>query len=409
MRLRLFFFLISFLFVSFSTFAKKEIALGSWQGKLRLKDQTELPFRIVLSKGKEQPLLQIRNGEEKIDLLFVTKEFDTLTYQFPQFDSQIKFVFLNNKSLKGYWWNKNKKGRYTLPLTGHFCENDLFECQKVYGSIEETLAPKWKTQFAPGTSDAWPAIGLFDKNGEDLTGTFLTETGDYRFLSGNMYGEDLFLSCFDGSHAFLFTAKKQADSLIGTFYSGNHYSCAWSAVEDAAYELPNPNEITYVVNDSPLAFHFKEVGASEFNYPNKTFENKVTIIQIMGSWCPNCMDETRYYQDLYTKYHDKGLEIILIGYEAGSDEAEYEEKLKRFRERNKIPFTMLVGGAANKNKAAEDFSMLNHIISFPTSIFVDKTGKITKVHTGFNGPSTGQYYNEYMKETEAFLMELLGL
>ena len=220
------------------------------------------------------------------------------------------------------------------------------------------MPKKWKTTFSPDTEDEWPAIGLFEKNGEELTGTFLTETGDYRFLEGNMYGYDLFLSCFDGSHAFLFTAKMIDGVLTGSFYSGTHYSCAWYAVEDSTYELPDPNQLTFVVNDNPLVFSFKEIEGGVFNYPNPAFENKVTIIQIMGSWCPNCMDQTRYFSDLYKKYHDQGLEIILVGYESGANEAQYEAKLIRFKERNNIPFTILVGGAANKNKAAQDFSML---------------------------------------------------
>ncbi len=395
--------------LAFFSFGKKGIEHGSWQGKLELNDSTFLPFRMNLTKGENKPNIQIQNGEEKIDLLFHSFVSDTATYQFPQFDSQLKIVFIDGKSFTGYWWNQNKKGRYTIPLAGHYCSNDLFECQKMIGLPDVFLAKKWKTTFSPDTEDAWLAIGLFEKDGDDLSGTFLTETGDYRFLDGNMYGNDLFLSCFDGSHAFLFTANMRDGEMSGNFYSGSHYLCNWDAAEDPTYELPDPNKLTYVVNNNPLVFSFKEIEGEVFNYPNPTFDNKVTIIQIMGSWCPNCMDETRYFLELYKKYHDKGLEIILVGYESGTNDAQYEAKLIRFKERNHIPFTMLVGGAANKNKAAEDFSMLNHIISFPTSIFVDKTGAITKIHTGFNGPSTGQYYTDYMNETEALIQSLLGL
>jgi thiol-disulfide isomerase/thioredoxin len=409
MRLSSFFFLFVFFFLSFTTYGKKYIETGSWQGKLQLNDSTALPFRMIFSKGEKSPNIQIQNGTEKIDLLFYGIHADTATYQFPQFDSQLKIVFTDHRSFQGYWWNQNKKGRYTISLTGHYCSNDLFECHKQYGLPDVYLSKKWKTTFAPDTKDAWAAIGLFEKDGEALSGTFLTETGDYRYLDGNMYGEELFLSCFDGSHAFLFRATMQEGALSGTFFSGHHFSCSWEAVEDPNYELPDPNKLTYVVNNNPLQFSFKEIEKGLFTYPNPAYQNKVTIIQIMGSWCPNCMDETHYYMDLHKKYHDKGLEIILVGYESGINEAQYEEKLIRFKERNQVPFTILVGGAANKDHAAQDFSMLNHIISFPTSIFIDKTGAISKIHTGFNGPSTGQYYTDYMKETEALIQQLLGL
>ncbi len=408
MRLSSFFLLVFSFLITEISFAKKGITHGSWQGKLQLTQTINLPFKMELTKGGESPQIQIQNASEKIDLIFTSKQNDTLVYDFPQFDSRLNIVFTSNKSFSGYWWNKNKKGMYTIPLTGHYCSNDLFECEK-YIPLENTFLPKkWKTSFAYNTVDNWPAIGLFDKSGEDVIGTFLTETGDYRFLDGNMYGNQMFLSCFDGSHAFLFKAEMRNDTLTGVFYSGSHYSCEWQAVPDEEYELPHPDELTYVVNDNPLQFSFNQIDGKEFSYPHEAYADKVTIIQIMGSWCPNCMDETKYYQDLYSKYHDKGLEIILIGYEAGACIADYTQKLNRFKERNEIPFTMLVGGPASKNKAAEDFSMLNHIISFPTSIFVRRDGSIEKVHTGFNGPSTGQYYTEYMIETEKLILEMLG-
>lgn len=382
--------------------------MGPWQGRLELEASVYLPFNMTLEKGEAGiPKIQIQNAAEVINLIFKMKDGDTLCYDFPQFDSQIRFVFNENTSFNGYWWNKNKKGTYQIPLTGHKCKNDLFECFKTYGSNDAFLAKKWKTTFEPNTNDNWPAIGLFEKDQEDVAGTFLTETGDYRFLQGNMYGNSLFLSCFDGSHAFLFTAELIDEKLYGKFYSGKHYSCDWVAEDDEEFELLDPDELTFVVNDNPLTFEFPNLDGTPFIYPNPEFKNKVTIIQIMGSWCPNCVDETKYYLDLYKKYHHKGLNIILIGYEAGADATEYKMKLQRFKERNNIPFTMLIGGAANKNKAAQDFSMLNHIISFPTSIFVNSSGEIIKVHTGFNGPGTGEYYREFTKETELFLQNFL--
>ncbi len=408
MRISIFFsFVVCLLFTS-NSFAKKGIEMGPWQGRLELETSVYLPFNMILEKGEGGiPKIQIQNAAERINLIFKMKDGDTLCYDFPQFDSQIRFVFNENNSFNGYWWNKNKKGTYQIPLTGHKCKNDLFECLKTYGSDDSFLAKKWKTTFAPNTKDSWPAIGLFEKDQEEVTGTFLTETGDYRFLQGNMYGNSLFLSCFDGSHAFLFTAELIDEKLYGKFYSGKHYSCDWIAEEDEEFELPHPDELTFVVNDNPLKFELPNLDGTLFTYPNPKFKNKVTIIQIMGSWCPNCVDETKYYLDLYKKYHDKGLEIILIGYEIGANETDYTMKLQKFKERNNIPFTMLIGGAANKNKATQDFSMLNHIISFPTSIFVNGKREIIKVHTGFNGPSTGEYYSEYMKETELFMQNLL--
>lgn len=51
--------------------------------------------------------------------------------------------------------------------------------------------------------------------------------------------------------------------------------------------------------------------------------------------------------------------------------------------------------------------MLNHLISYPTTIFIDKNGKVRKIHTGFNGPATGKKYNEFKNEFENFMDALV--
>ena len=46
--------------------------------------------------------------------------------------------------------------------------------------------------------------------------------------------------------------------------------------------------------------------------------------------------------------------------------------------------------------------------SYPTSIFIDKKGNVRKIHTGFNGPATGDKYSEFIVEFESFVVELLS-
>jgi len=127
----------------------------------------------------------------------------------------------------------------------------------------------------------------------------------------------------------------------------------------------------------------------------------------MGSWCPNCLDEVRYYKELYNKYHDQGLEIISICYEMGNDFDDYVTNINRLKNKLGLEFTFLVGGVANKGLASEHFSMLNEVISFPTSIFIGRDAKVKLVHTGFNGPGTGSYYREYIEETNLLIESLL--
>ena len=127
----------------------------------------------------------------------------------------------------------------------------------------------------------------------------------------------------------------------------------------------------------------------------------------MGTWCPNCLDESKYYKDLYSTYHDKGLEIVTVCYETGVGFEDYVANVNRLKNKLGLEFTFLIGGSAKKDLASKHFNTLNKITSFPTSIFIGKDGRVERVHTGFNGPGTGQYFLDYKDKTTQLIERLL--
>lgn len=85
------------------------------------------------------------------------------------------------------------------------------------------------------------AIGEFQQHGSHLTGSFLTATGDYRYLEGVVSGDSLKLSAFDGDHAYLFTAKIDDEKTISAskLYAGAAGFQQWSAVRNENARLPD--------------------------------------------------------------------------------------------------------------------------------------------------------------------------
>ncbi len=71
-----------------------------------------------------------------------------------------------------------------------------------------------------------------------------------------------------------------------------------------------------------------------------------------------------------------------------------------------MPYDIVLAGPSNKKKAAEALPMLNHILSYPTLIFVDKNDQVQKIHTGFYGPATEEY-QEFIKEFDKTVESLL--
>jgi thiol-disulfide isomerase/thioredoxin len=173
-------------------------------------------------------------------------------------------------------------------------------------------------------------------------------------------------------------------------------------VKDDVFELRNPNSLTQFVGDSTkMNFSFPDLNNSVYTYPNEALKNKIVLVQILGSWCPNCKDESEYFVSLKNKYPE--LEVIGLCFERQKLFEEKAAQVKKMKRHLGINYPLLIAGNASKEESAEKLPFLNHVVSYPTTIVIDKTGKVRKVHTGFYGPSTGKYYEDFKKEFEAFL------
>lgn len=382
---------------------------GNWIGELKLTKNDKLPFNLIISKSEGNYCFKIRNGEETIEMMDPIQKGDTLYVHFPVFDSELIFTTKSSKEIEGYWVNYTREN-YKIPFTALKKNSPRFEFAQKRLKKDISVDGKWAVTFEPNTNTSYPAIGLFKQKRKKsrVEGTFLTETGDYRFLEGNIASDSLFLSSFDGSHAFLFKASIKGKQLNGLFLSGKHWKSNWVGENDENATLTSPDELTYLVDNKSVNLKLKDLEGNTFIYPNDQFKNKVIIIQLMGTWCPNCLDEANYYKKLYQKYHDKGLEIISIGYELSDDYSEQVSAIRRFKNALQLDFHFLVGGKASKNIASEQFNMLNEVISFPTSIYIGRDGLVKRIHTGFNGPGTGSYYKEYVENTNSLIESLLA-
>lgn len=392
------------------------IQAGNWRATLNINTVDSpllLPFTITVvesdSEDTELPTFIIQNGEETIEVTDIKRDATSpriFTISLPVFNSTID-ARLQGDTLTGKWNNYAKKD-YTLPFRAVKGSTERFLNNQAPST---SLAKRWKVTFSPNTPDAYPAVGLFEvETSGRTTGTFLTETGDYRYLEGHFDGQVLQLSCFDGAHAFLFkaTLDEQGD-LQGRFWSGKHWQEAWSATPSTDFQLADMQSLTYLKEGyEQLAFAFPDMSGDTVVYDSSKFKDQVTIVQISGSWCPNCMDASRFLGQLYQEYQEKGLNIVAIDYELYNNFKLFQTNERKLRRDLSIEYPVLFGGVANKEEASKTLPMLNSILSYPTSIFVDKKGKVRAIHTGFSGPSTGDIYSKYVRETEALVQSLLA-
>jgi peroxiredoxin len=328
----------------------------------------------------------------------------------PLFDSEIRAKNQGN-ILSGQWILHLADKDAVMKFNAK--SGDDWRFLKANKNPNANISGRWSTTFTSLDSvNSTIAVGEFREENGRLSGTFLTSTGDYRFLEGTLSDNKLYLSSFDGGNAYLFTANLSNDSTIvdGKFYSGFSGIKNWIARKDVNAILPDAYSLTALKKGyNKIDFTFPALDGNEVSLSDETYKNKVVLVQFLGSWCPNCMDETAYLVPFYNRYNKKGVEIIGLAYERTKDFERSRKNVVRLRDRFNVPYKMLITGFTNKNaEVASSLPMLNNFEAFPTLIIIDKKGVVRKIHTGFNGPGTGKYYTEFVREFEKTIDDLLA-
>lgn len=398
MRLLLPFFL-SILLLSCSN-TPTQLETGMWRATLEVRDGQKLPFNVEVEDGK----MTVQNATERVTYTNIRFDGDSIVVRHPIFEGVFKGTYTET-SIAGTW-SKPSLGR-VLPFTMTFGDAERF---KNTIPSKSTVDGTWEMVFSPNIEDdRYIAKGIFSQEGDKVMGNIQTTTGDYRFLEGTVTGDSLKLSTFDGAHAFLFNAKVTDSTLDGIFYSDSHWREAFVGKPNSQYELPDPSSLTYLNEGyDKLEFSFPDSDGNQVSLDDELFKDKVVVVQIMGTWCPNCLDESKYFSSYLKESATDKVQFVALAFEYAPTKEKALAGIARLKERLELPYPILLAqfGTSDKGKANEKLPMLNHVLSYPTTIVIDKKGDIQKIHTGFNGPATGEKYELFKTEFEGLLAQL---
>lgn len=400
--IQLFFSLISF--INVTEVKPAGIQTGMWRGVLTI-NGGELPFNFEAKYAGSKLQIEIMNGEEKILVDEISLVDDSVIIKMPVFDSEFRLKYAP-QMLTGLWINHARKANNVFPFKAEYGKSYRFTPEAL--KPVDNISGRWEVDFSKGTDDSSKAVGIFSQSGNNLTGTFLTTSGDYRYLAGTVQGNEMLLSSFDGSHAFFFKATiDPAGVLNGMYYSGNHWQEPWSAKRNKTFELPDPSSLLKLKDGyDKLAFSFPDSKGNIVSLSDPQFQQKVVIVQVMGSWCPNCMDEVAYFSPMYDEYHSKGLEIIGLAYEKAVGEKAIENT-ERLRKRFNVHYNILLAGQPGE-EAIKTLPMLTGMFAYPTTFFIDRKGNLRKIYSGINGPATGNEYEKWKDDTRGIVEKLIA-
>jgi thiol-disulfide isomerase/thioredoxin len=393
---------------------------GIWRGKIELPGGKELSFNFVIEftrDAEKQPIWEIwlRNGSESLPAMIENQNpLNIITFHGT--DARIEAtVNDSNTGLGGeyIYTRKNSEGEpveYRLPFRAHCSDMRRFAWLEAGEEPVDAgpLADRWVVSFDERTG---PAVAEFVTmpDGINVVGTVMTPTGDDGQLAGSFEQGRLRLSRFTGGSGILYDGTLEPDgTLIGTYRSLAHHAEGFTASPDETAALPDLFELTKWNDGVELSdLSFKNVEGQEVNLSEIAPAGSARLVYVMGTWCHNCSDATRYLTELHERYADEGLTIVGIAFEASDEFQEQAEAVKKYSKVKDVPFQILVAGQRNKSDATETLGALDKVAAYPTVVFVSPDNEVIGVHQGFVGPAAPSRHAQLRSEFEERIESML--
>jgi thiol-disulfide isomerase/thioredoxin len=387
--------------------ANRELQPGSYRATIELPGDKTVPFGLDVAQEEAGKVLYVINGDERVRLDEVQAAPGQLQARFPGYET-ILTAKVSGDELSGEVALVHADGKVLkLPFNAKLGATWRFYREALPDNAD--FSGRWDVEFTDGTGRRTPAVAMFDQSFEKVTGTVQMPADDQRFLAGEAHDEELRLSRFDGGAVVLYEAKLNASGqLVGETWSDRGSAQRFVATRNPDATIDSAALASHLRNPAaPFTFAFKDLDGKTVSSSDSRFKDKVLLVTLAGSWCPNSHDEARLLVQLDRQYRSQGLEIVSLMFEQHAEFKRAAAAVQRFRTAYGIDYPTLIAGTSDKTKAAAALPQLDAVLAYPTAIFIDRTGRVRKIHTGFAGPATGVQHDLLAHEFESQIEELL--
>lgn len=394
------------LFSSCNKAVNHKLEDGKWRGEFSISDQ-KFPFLFeVEGSATDSTTVYLINGAERVPLKGISYSGDTVNIPIEAYDARLT-GFVTNNEFDGLFIKQYIEGDKGVPFHAVKGESPRFAKATTPASV--SLSGKWDIRFVGEKGDTINNVGIFSQSSDILTGSILTSSGDLRYLEGALTNDGFQLSAFAGLSPYLIKGKFEGnDDFTGEFYT-TRGTTKLIGKRNAEAALADPYSLAYMKKGfDRIDFTFPNIEGKQVSLSNPRFKDKVVIVSILGSWCPNCLDEMQYLSPWYKQNKERGVEIIGLAFERKDDPEYVKTVLSRLVKKYDVGYEILFAGKLDDDATAKALPQVSKIMGYPTTIFIDKKGIVRKIHTGFNGPATGLFYEEFKQDFNKVIDDLLA-
>jgi hypothetical protein len=394
--------------VSCSRPDSRELQPGSYRATVELPGGKLVPFGLDVAREEKGLVLYLLNGDERVRIDEVQAGKGRFTARVPGYETTFDAA-VRGGELRGEVLLVEAGGRpRRLPFEARLGETWRFFAEALPNNAD--FAGRWQLTLTDAAGGRSEAVALLGQEFERVTGTVLTPAGDERYLAGEAHDEELRLSRFDGGGVVLYEGTLDAEGrLNGRAWSVTGDERRFTATRNPDASI-DANALATRLRDpaAGLVFAFRDPDGRVVASTDPRFAGKVLLLTLAGSWCPNSHDEAALLSALQRQYRSRGLEVVSLMFEHHAGFEPAAAAVRRFRAAHAIEYPTLVAGVSDKASASAALPQLDAVTAFPTAIFIDRNGRVHRIHTGFAGPAAGLAHELLVQDFTATLDELLA-
>ena len=385
---------------------------GTWSGTVSIGPERTIPLRMELDFRSTPPRGEFLVGEERTVIPELRLDGDSLILSISEYKAAIRARWDGSRFVGRYErYRSDTTGlEFTAWPEGREADAGRAAVSTTPGGVR--LSGNFRVYAAGKSGIDSTSTATFRIKGDSVFGTIIAPDGDYGLMAGRQQGSTVVLNRFTGWQISQLELHGRGAEWDALYRVRNLAAQELTLRPLAAGEPAVPAAGATTMKDPLLPFAFSGVtsGGDTLRHTDERFRGKVLVLDIMGTWCHNCLDAAPVLQQLFEQFGPEGLEVVGLAFEISDDADLARKNLSLYSNRHGITFPLLFCGSLDAaNVQLRIKSQLENFGAYPTSIFVGRDGRVRSIHMGFNGPGTGDAYqaqiSRYWREVQELLVE----